>query len=343
MAIKINDIAKRLNITPRAIRLYEDKGLLIPGRDAENGYRHYTEQDAWRLQTIASLRDIGLSLDQIGQLLEKLDQGNAADIHHYLEIQRSATASKWVELKHVIVTVDELISRLEAKQRLDLDDLFRLAASLNQIRRSSSWQDKWNFDLLADGYDQSAALYAAGPLISMQEYENTLEFIVQWVAPLDGEQGLDIGTGTGNLAGKLMEKGAAMYAIDQSKEMLSRCRRKLPGLKAKLGNALSVPFFDKQFHFVVSAFTFHHLDEAQQMLALEEMNRVLAPNGRICIAGLMFDHNQTHHKRVQPAALSGKHPSDRSKLLEWFRGRQFITVQHQLNEWVHVVYAVRKN
>ncbi|MGG2199223.1 MULTISPECIES: MerR family transcriptional regulator [Paenibacillus] len=336
--MRINDLAKRVNVTPRAIRLYEQKGLLKPQRSTGNGYRTYTEHDAWRLQMIASLREIGLGLNQIRKLLDKYDQGDTAEVHHDLEMQRMSMVSKWVELKYAIAMTDELIARLEAKQGLHLEDLFQLAEDFKHQKGHSAWQDKWGFDRIAGDYDQSAPLFAAGPFISAQEYEAVLEFMRQWVAPQRDEAGLDIGTGTGNLAGKLLATGASMHAIDQSKEMLARCRDKFPQLPTKLGNALSLPFLDKQFHFVVTAFAFHHLDEAQQMLALEEMNRVLKPNGRICISGLMFDHN---HNPFQ--ARSDKHPSDRSKLLEWFHNHEFITVQHQMNPWVHVIYAVRKN
>ncbi|MBP1994832.1 MerR family transcriptional regulator [Paenibacillus eucommiae] len=344
--MKINDLAKRLNVTPRAIRLYEKKGLIKPERGAENGYRYYTEHDAWRLQTIASLREIGLGLDQIQMLLEKFDQGNSGEVHHYLEMQRMAMVANWVERRYSIHMLDELILRFEAKQGLHLEDLFQLAENLKQIQKGhSSWQDKWDFDRLAGQFDPSAALFAGGPFVSALEYEKTLEFMVQWVAAQPSEQGLDIGTGTGNLAGKLLAKGASMHAIDQSKEMLARCREKFPGLSAKLGNALSIPVVDKQFHFVVTAFAFHHLDEIQQILALEEMNRILKPNGRICISGLMYEGStgSSPYGKETVAALSERHPANRLKLLEWFQSHDFITVQHQINEWIHVVYAVRKH
>lgn len=346
--MKINVLAKRLNVTPRAIRFYEKKGLLNPDRCPDNGYRVYDEQDAWRLQTIASLREIGLSLNQIQGILEKMDRGNTAGIHHYLEIQRMGLVSKWVEWKHAIQTLDELIARFEAKKGLVLEDLFLLADDLKQIQESqTSWRDKWDFDRMAEEYDQFASFIAAGPFVSPLEYEAVLEFMVQWIAPQSRDSGLDIGTGTGNLAGKLLAAGASMHVVDQSKEMLIRCRDKFPQIVAKLGNALALPFVENQFSFVVSAFALHHLDEMQQLLALEEMNRVLGPGGRICLSGLMVedDHavNSVNDGELHRSVRSDKYPMNRSKLLEWFRQHDFITVQHQLNDWIHVVYAARKH
>ncbi|RAP78112.1 MerR family transcriptional regulator [Paenibacillus montanisoli] len=338
--MKINDLAKQLNITQRAIRLYEAKGLLKPQRGEDNGYRYYTDLDAWRLQTISALREIGLSLEQIKSLLVKLEQGDSATVHHYLELQRMALAAKWVEWKYAIGMLDELIARFESKGRLDMTDLFQLAGELKQIHHSqASWLDEWGFDRLAAEFDRSSAKHSAGSALSQKEYETALDFVVQWIAPKPGEQGIDIGTGTGNLAGKLLAQGALMSAVDQSKEMLARCREKFPGITAKLGNAMALPYTDKQFAFIVSAFALHHLDARQQLLALAEMDRVLMPAGRICVAGLMMDGRTT----AIPELDSTKHPTDRGNLLEWFRNRDYITVSHGVNEWIHVVYAVRKH
>lgn len=341
--MKINELALKLHMTPRAIRLYESKGLLQPIRGEDNGYRYYTDHDAWRLQTIGSLREIGLSLEQIKALVKKLDEGDAASVHYYLELQRMALYEKWTRWKHVIGTIDELIERFESKQTLALEDLFQLSGDLQQIHESvSTWKDTWEFDRIAARFDGSPALLSSGPSLSQREYETVLDFIVQWVAPKQGEEGLDIGTGTGNLACKLQQGGARMSAIDQSKEMLARCREKFPDIAAKLGNALALPFLDRQFSFVVSAFALHHLDAKQQELALEEIDRVLMPNGRICIAGLMYEDDGLG-EAGDKGCSDDKYPTNRTKLLGWFHSRGYITVQHAVNEWIHVVYAVRKH
>src|SRR5690606_19945828 len=131
---------------------------------------------------------------------------------------------------------------------LQLEDLFQLAEDLRELRQHSTWQDKWEFDRLANLYDQSAAQMAVGPYLTTRDYEATLAFMTQWLAPQAGEIGLDVGTGTGNLASKLIVNDCMMYAIDQSNEMLARCRLKLPHIATKLGNALSIPYVDHHFH-----------------------------------------------------------------------------------------------
>ena len=68
---KIQDVAAETGLTSRAIRYYEEVGLLEPAGRSEGAYRLYDASDLERLRYIKELRDdAGFSLAQIGQLLE---------------------------------------------------------------------------------------------------------------------------------------------------------------------------------------------------------------------------------------------------------------------------------
>ena len=69
--LRINEVAAETGLTTRAIRYYEEIGLLEPAARSEGDYRLYDASDLDRLTFIRSLRDdAGFSLAQIGQLLE---------------------------------------------------------------------------------------------------------------------------------------------------------------------------------------------------------------------------------------------------------------------------------
>ena len=69
--LRINEVAAETGLTTRAIRYYEEVGLLEPAARSEGDYRLYDASDLERLQSIRDLRDdAGFSLAQIGQLLE---------------------------------------------------------------------------------------------------------------------------------------------------------------------------------------------------------------------------------------------------------------------------------
>ena len=67
----IQEIAKLAGTTSRTLRHYDDIGLLAPSRIGGNGYRHYDDAALVRLQRIMLLRELGLGLPAIGEVLER--------------------------------------------------------------------------------------------------------------------------------------------------------------------------------------------------------------------------------------------------------------------------------
>lgn len=327
--MKIKEIAERLNISPRAIRFYEEKGLVTPTKQENNLYREFDEKDIWRLQTIISLREAGMTIEGIKQALVENEGEDHKELQYYLELQRSVMFSKWLEIKHIIETTDNMIDILKTQESLPLEDIYQLAEGSKRLRdQRNNWHDKWNFDHLASIHDQRVLDNS----LEYRDYEQALDMTVKWVSPIQGEKGLDIGTGTGNLAGKLIELGAEMAGVDQSKEMLKRCQTKFPEMETKLGNFLAIPYIDGGFDFVVTSFAFHHLTDEQKRLAIEEMRRVLKPHGRICITDLMLAEGSNSNDE--------EHYTPLPDLIGWFEGRGYFTKHYQINELLHIVYAI---
>jgi DNA-binding transcriptional MerR regulator len=76
----ISELAREFEVTPRALRFYEDKGLLAPRREGLN--RVYSHRDRGRLQMILRGKRVGLSLIEIKEILDlyKVDQRAQAQI-----------------------------------------------------------------------------------------------------------------------------------------------------------------------------------------------------------------------------------------------------------------------
>jgi len=64
------DLARATGLTARAIRFYEEQGLLRPAVVSEGGHRRYTAGDLDRLRLIADLRELGLPIGEIRAALE---------------------------------------------------------------------------------------------------------------------------------------------------------------------------------------------------------------------------------------------------------------------------------
>lgn len=70
-ALKVGELAKRTGLTVRTLHHYDEIGLLKPSQHTAAGHRLYTADDLGRLMRIVSLRQLGFSLDQVGECLDR--------------------------------------------------------------------------------------------------------------------------------------------------------------------------------------------------------------------------------------------------------------------------------
>ena len=116
--LRIQDVAAETGLTTRAIRYYEEIGLLEPAARSDGAYRLFDASDLERLRFIRSLRDdAGFSLAQIGQLLED----EVARERNRLRFRTSGDkAERRALIAESQARVDRQIATLEAKRaRLD--------------------------------------------------------------------------------------------------------------------------------------------------------------------------------------------------------------------------------
>jgi DNA-binding transcriptional MerR regulator len=122
-AFTIRQLCVEFKVTPRALRFYEDKGLLSPARDGMN--RVYHNRDRARLQLILRGKRVGFSLSEIREILELYDEkdGGATQMARSLKKFRD----RIVELHHQRDDIDGAIAALE-------EGCERLEKQLSEIR-----------------------------------------------------------------------------------------------------------------------------------------------------------------------------------------------------------------
>lgn len=105
----IGDTAKRCNLNPRTIRYYERIGILPSAGRSEGGYRVYGEATIERLGFILKAKSLGLTLDEIKEILLLHDEGKVP-----CECTRSLISSKITEIERRIADLAGLKTRLQA-------------------------------------------------------------------------------------------------------------------------------------------------------------------------------------------------------------------------------------
>ncbi len=73
--IKISELSAKTGLSPHTLRFYEKHGLIHASSRSDSGYRYYSEADVRRVDFVRAARNIGFSLEDIGQLLSiRLDK-----------------------------------------------------------------------------------------------------------------------------------------------------------------------------------------------------------------------------------------------------------------------------
>jgi DNA-binding transcriptional MerR regulator len=108
--IRIGDFSKLSMVSIKTLRYYDEMGLLKPiGIDRETGYRYYTVDQLPRLNRILALKDLGFSLQQIGQVLN--EGVSSEQLRGMLRLKRA-------ELQQQIADEQERIVRIEARLQM---------------------------------------------------------------------------------------------------------------------------------------------------------------------------------------------------------------------------------
>ena len=115
----ISDLAREFDVTPRAIRFYEDQGLISPRREGQR--RVYTPRDKTRLKLTLRGKRLGLSLSEIKELIDMYEPGRdeRPQLERFLAVLESHKASLLQQRADIEAQLSE-IQAFEKKVRKQL-------------------------------------------------------------------------------------------------------------------------------------------------------------------------------------------------------------------------------
>ena len=115
----ISELAREFDVTPRAIRFYEDQGLLAPRRDGQR--RIYTPRDRTRLKLTLRGKRLGLTLSEIRELIDMYEPGRDArpQLERFLAVLESHKAGLLQQQADIEAQLSE-IQAFEKKVRKQL-------------------------------------------------------------------------------------------------------------------------------------------------------------------------------------------------------------------------------
>jgi DNA-binding transcriptional MerR regulator len=156
----VGEVAKKMDITVRALQYYDKEGVLSPSSESEGGRRLYTHKDIVKLHQIQSMKYLGFSLEDIKTRLPSLD--TPMEVSSVLTEQTKGIRDKINSLVDVLVSIEKLNAEIMQMEMVNWTKYADIVFNL-QSKSDSYWivshlgdnlHDKLrsNFDKKSDGH-----------------------------------------------------------------------------------------------------------------------------------------------------------------------------------------------
>lgn len=174
----ITDVAKAAGTTSRTLRHYGQLGLLEPSRIGANGYRYYDRSAIVRLQRILLLRELGLGLGVIAEVLDReVDERRALRDHvRWLESERERLDRKLAAVRQTLVSLDN-------ETEIDMNEMLD---GFDYTVYEQEVTERWG----ADAYRKSAGWWESKTQAERDAFQREVaDLNAAWIAL--GESGAD--------------------------------------------------------------------------------------------------------------------------------------------------------
>jgi DNA-binding transcriptional MerR regulator len=148
VAWSIAEVARESGVTSRTLRHYHAIGLLIPARTAPNGRRYYEQEQLLRLQQILLLRDLGLSLDVVAEVLERHSSASTIEV---LGRHKEWLLREQLRLGQLIRTVDTTIGNLREGGEMKPEKVFE---GFEHNPYEAEARERWGDEKVDAGYER---------------------------------------------------------------------------------------------------------------------------------------------------------------------------------------------
>ena len=127
------EIAKLCGVSVRTVQYYDSRNILIPSELSEGGRRLYSEQDLKRMKIICFLRDAGISINSIGELLSEDNPGSVISV--LLEQQEQLLQEEVSERKAKLEMIDGIRRELKSMENFSVESIGDIAYALENKKK----------------------------------------------------------------------------------------------------------------------------------------------------------------------------------------------------------------
>ena len=127
------EVAKLCNVTVRTVQYYDNRGILTPSELSEGGRRVYSENDLEKMKVICFLREMGLSINVIDQILKS--EGSSKVIELFLEEQKQILSDEIAEKQEKLKSLELLTKEVKNNTNFTLKEIGDVACIMEANKK----------------------------------------------------------------------------------------------------------------------------------------------------------------------------------------------------------------
>jgi MerR family transcriptional regulator, thiopeptide resistance regulator len=135
----VGEVARLAHVSVRALRHYDELGLLRPARREGSGYRLYTPEDLARLQQVLFYKELGFGLEEIRDLMSD----PAYDRREALAGQRREIARRALRLEAMLTLIDKTLASLGGETQMNDEELFEVFGDFDPSEHADEARERW--------------------------------------------------------------------------------------------------------------------------------------------------------------------------------------------------------
>ena len=138
MLYTTGEVAKLCGVSVRTVQYYDTRNILIPSELSEGGRRLYSEEDVKRMKIICFLRDAGISISSIEELLAEKEPGKV--IHMLIEQQEALLAEELAERQTKLETLGLMKKALKDVEHFSFEAIGDIAYKMENKKQMQKLQ-----------------------------------------------------------------------------------------------------------------------------------------------------------------------------------------------------------
>lgn len=319
------ELANMAGVTYKSIRIYVEKGILIPDRITEAGYKLFSRKSVEKLQRILMFKYLDFSLEEIGQVLEE------ENVHASLDKQRELIELRLIHLKQLKKAVTDMQSLSDKNNWEKMLEIMKLTSQKEEVIKQYIKSDNLEKRINIHEYSTSNINWYCY-LINKCDIKENMNI-------------LDIGCGNGMLwyrERNVLPENINIYLVDNSEAMLEAARKlhseeqdfynnkkiKFHYLICDAPNINELPELNsKKFQRIMANHMLYHIEGPERKTLLRVANDMLTDDGKFIASTIGKNHMKEIFELAQEYDKNVNAP-------EWFsRGFNLENGKEQLEEF----------